>query len=279
MQDDLQARVESLVGRVEHLYSSAVKVPTLMYFDIVGIAWPLRCLLHLQDIAYDYIPVTLREWVYREPNGRQPIKAALRNGHLPLYADSELRLNESTLVLKTLARRAGLLGRDEDEALAVESVLAHCYDALFHWNGLFPVNMRLNIPDDVAEARLNSFMGDGVWGLVADGYRNHLRVFRNVLRANTADSGFLVGAQLTAADLSAFNVLCNWYKAFDRQVFSEEYPDLDAYIQRIAEVPGIGAYIREVQEPTLWFELPTVALRLTSPGELQGLVTLPPKGH
>jgi glutathione S-transferase len=139
---------------------------------------------------------------------------------------------------------------------------------------MLTVNIRLNIKDDIAQARLNAFMGNGAWGVVTNGYRNHLQAFVKYLEANPARSGFLVGNRLSAADLSAFNVLCNWYKAFDRQVFSEEFPSLDQYIQRIALMPGIPDYIRTVQEPTLWFELPTVALRLTSPQELEGLVSL-----
>ena len=117
-------------------------------------------------------------------------------------------------------------------------------------------------------------MGDGVWGVVTNGYRNHLQAFVKYLEANPLQSGFLVGNRLSVADLSAFNVLCNWYKAFDRQVFSQEFPLLNEYIQRIALVPGIPDYILKVQEPTVWFELPTVALRLTSSQELEGLVSL-----
>jgi len=38
---------------------------------------------------------------------------------------------------------------------------------------------------------------------------------------------------------------------------------------------NIADYILNVQEPTVWFRLPTVALRLNSPEELEGLVKLP----
>ena len=80
---------------------------------------------------------------------------------------------------------------------------------------------------------------------------------------------------MSAADLSAFNVLCNWYKSSDREVFSTEFSLLDEYIHRIGLMPGISDYILNVQEPTVWFELPTVALRLISSQELEGLIALP----
>jgi len=259
--------IEKIVTLVENLSPEAVKKPTLVYFDIIGIAWPIRCLLHIRNIDYDYVPISIQEWMFQSEDGCQPLKAAFSNGHVPLYVDGEICLNQSNLILKTLAQRNAMMGKNENEALQIESVLAHCYDALFHWNGMQSVNIRLNIPDDVAQARLNSFMGDGVWGLVTDGYRNHLKAFVDILNSNVTQSGFMVGEQLSAADLSAFNVLCNWYKSFDRQVFSEEYPVLDKYVQRIAAIPAIANYIVNVQEPTLWFRLPSVALRLNSPEE------------
>ena len=86
----------------------------------------------------------------------------------------------------------------------------------------------------------------------------------------------MIGDRLSVADLSAFNILCNWYKSFDRKVFSSEFQLLDAYIQRIALIPSISDYIRNIQEPTTWFDLPSIALRLTTPEELEDLITLSP---
>ena len=275
MNESLEARVEELVAFIDALRPETASLPTLVYFNIIGIAWPIRCLLHLKQVEYSYVPISIQEWSFRSSDGCQILKNAFSNGHVPLYVDQDISLNQSTLILKILAHKHGLMGSDDAQALQIESVLAHCYDALFSWGGILPVNVRLNIPDEVAQARLNAFMGDGVWGLATNGYRSHLDGFMNILEANPSGSGFLVGERLSAADLSAFNVLGNWYKAFDRQVFADEYPLLDDYIHRIAADPAIASYIREIQEPTLWFELPTVALRLTSREELEGLVDLP----
>ena len=268
-------RLAQLVSRVKGLSPDSVSKPTLVYFDIVGIAWPIRVLLRLQDIDYDYVPVTIVDWITPGPDGTQVLKHAFRNHHMPLYVDQEVYLDQSMLIVSRLAGRVEMMGGNEAEGIAVKAVLAHCYDALFHFNGLLPVNIRLNIADDVAQARLDSFMGGAPWGLATNGYRNQLSAFVNYLESNQRDSGFMVGDTMTAADLWSFNVLCNWFKAFDREVFSTEFPQLDSYIQRIAEQPGIASYIREVQEPTIWFPLPDVAMRLTSPEDLQGLVSLP----
>jgi glutathione S-transferase len=271
----MEDRLAQLVARVKGLSPDSVSNPTLVYFDIVGIAWPIRVLLHLQNIDYDYVPVTIMDWMTPGPDGTQVLKHAFRNHHVPLYVDQEVYLDHSMQIVTTLAGRAGMMGGNEAEGIAVQAVLAHCYDALFHFNGLLSVNIRLNIADDVAQARLDSFMGGAPWGLVTNGYRNQLSAFVNYLESNQGDSGFMVGDAMTAADLWSFNVLCNWFKAFDREVFSTEFPQLDTYIQHVAAQPGIASYIREVQEPTIWFPLPDVAMRLTSPEDLQGLVSLP----
>ena len=276
MNETIEPRVHDLIARIEALSPATVARPTLVYFDIVGIGWPIHCLLHLHGIEYDHVPISIGDWRVRDASGRQVLKEAFCNGHVPLYVDPDVSLNQSNLILAHLARKTDMLGDTERESLAIQEIMAHCYDALFHWSGMLGVIIRTNISDEVAQARLNAFMGDGIWGVVTNGYRNHLKTFVTYLESNPKRSGFLVGDRLSVADLHAFNVLCNWYKAFNREVFSTEYPQLDAYVQRIADFPAVADYIQHRQEPTIWFPLPAVALRLTSPEELTGLVSLPP---
>lgn len=271
----MKSDVGGLATAIDGLIPSAGRKPTLVYFNVIGIGWPIRCLLHINDVDYDYIPVTFKQWMCRTSDGHQLLKSTTTNGHLPLYVDSEVRIGENSLILSRLGQQTGAMGGNAADALAIEQVLAQCNDALFHWSGLFSVNIHYNLPPEVSQARLDAFMGRGAWGVVADGFRNNLRAFRRFLEANVSRSGFIVGSQLSVADLAAFNVLCNWYKAFDREVFSTEFPDLDAYIHRVAMFPGVADYIRNVQEPTVWFDMPDVALRLTSKSELMGLVQLP----
>jgi glutathione S-transferase len=272
MDTDIATQVEQLADRVRGLSSESVDKPVLVYFDIVGICWPIRCLLHLKGVDYELVQVPIQAWAFRDANGDQLLKACFRNGHMPLYVDPDVYLTQSSVIMYYLGEKHGLMGDGAAEKLAVMDVLSHAYDALFHWTGLFPVNVRMNTPEDVVTARLNAFLGDGSWGLVSNGYRNNLDPFERYLDANPhRDSGFIVGSRLSIADLHAFNVLCNWYKAFDRERFTAEYPRLDEYIRRIAAIPEVDDYIRTAQEPTLWFPLPQFALRLTSHEELVGL--------
>ena len=53
---DFQAEAWALRERVLDLSPSTVNQPTLVYFDIVGIGWPIRALLHLADIEHELQP-------------------------------------------------------------------------------------------------------------------------------------------------------------------------------------------------------------------------------
>lgn len=270
MSANTPATIVALCDRIRAL-EGAVTRPTLVYFDIIGIAWPIRCALHIEGVDYELIQLSIIDWIYRDGNGRQLVKECFTNGHVPFFADSEIRLNQSSAIMNYLAEKYGLAGSSTRERFAASEVMSHAYDALFHWNGLLQVIIRMGIPDDVVTARVDSFMGNGIWGLVTDGYKNHLDGFARYLAANPESSGFFAGDALTMADLHAFNVLCNWYKAFAPERFVTEYPALEDFVQRVAAIPKIREYIRHVQEPTTWFPLPDVAIRLTSHEELEGL--------
>ena len=266
-----QRQAEQLTARIKALPDT--DKPTLVYFGVIGICWPIGCLLHQEGVDYERIDIPLDAWTYKTPQGRLPLKESFRNGHLPLYVDREVQLGQSNVILSYLGEKHGLMGDSPAEKLATMEVMAHAYDALFHWNGLFQVNTKLGVSEAVFEARLQAFLGHGSWGVVGNGYGRNLEAFERYLTANSARAGgFMVGSRLSVADLYAFNVLCNWYKAFDPSRFVAHHPRLDAYIRRIAAIPGVRQYIDQHQKPTTWFSLPGIALKLTEPEDLLGLV-------
>ncbi len=272
--NELQKRAQVLAERIDVLMSSPTARPTLVYFDFVGIAWPIRCLLHLAKVDYELVQISFPEWLVLAPEGDSLLKQRLRNFHVPLFVEGDLRLTQSNVIAQHLAERHDLLGDSPRERLAAQEVMAHAYDALFHWNGLFPVNATVGVPGDVAHDRLEAFLGNGTWGLSGNGYRRNLDAFDRYLEANPTQSGFMAGDRISVADLHAFNVLCHWYKAFDQKRFSEAYPRLDHYVERIATIPAISDYIRNVQEPTIWIPLEGFGVRLGRPEDACGLTSV-----
>ena len=270
---ELQAdEIAALIDHINGLQPDSVTRPVLVYFDIIGIAWPIRCALHLKEVDYELIQISLPQWAYRNDTGEQSLKQCFKNGHVPLYVDPDVYLNQSMVIMNHIGEKLGLAGNTPAERNAVTEICAHAYDSLFHWNGLLQVVIKIGIPDDIVAARKAAFMGKGHWGIVTNGFVNHLNGFERYLDANRTGSGYFVGETLTMADLHAFNLLCNWYKAFDRERFTAEYPALEQFIQRIAAIPAVHDYIENLQEPTVWFNAPQLAIQLTSPEELEGLV-------
>lgn len=260
----MEEEIQALADRIQGLRPETVDKPTLVYFNVVGIGWPIRCLLHLKEVDYELIPITVMQW--------GALKGLFTNGHVPLYVDKDIMISQSNPILTYLAEQHNMAGHGQSERFAVLEIMSHAYDALFHWNGLLQVIIKLNVPDDVVEARKEAFMGSGAWGIVTNGWTNHLRGFEGYLAANKADSGFFVGKELTIADLHAFNILCNWYKAFDRERFASEHPVLEDFVQRIGAIPRVNDYIRNLQEPTSWLPFPAAAIALATPGQLDGLI-------
>ena len=259
----------ALRERILSLSVETVLKPTLVYFDIIGIAWPIRVMLHLSGVDYDHIRISVIDWAEQDDAGRSLLKPCFTNGHVPLYVDPEVELNQSGLIIEYLADKHGYLAPSGAERTAALEVMAQAYDSLFHCNGMLPVAIRMGVSDAEAQRRLDAFMGHGVHGVSTNGYRLNLDAFERYLGRSRGE--FFVGDTITAADLHSFNALRNWYKAFAPEVFCSEYPRLDEYVRRVEVEPGIQAYIANHQERTTWFNLPDVALRLTSEAELNAI--------
>jgi glutathione S-transferase len=258
----------ALRERVIKLSSEPVSRPTLVYFDIIGIGWPIRALLHLAEVDYELIQISIVQWGQVDDAGERILKPVFTNGHVPLYVDSEVTLNLSALILEHLGERHGLLASEGPQRIAAQEVMGHAYDALFSWSGLLGVTVRRGLSDNEAQRRFDAFMGEGVFGLSTNGYRINLDAFVRYLIKNPSGSGCFVGDSLSVADLHAFNVLNNWYRALDPTLFASLYPELEAFVKRIKALPKIRDYIDHHQERTIWFNLPQVAMRLTSEEEL-----------
>ncbi|TNE36237.1 MAG: hypothetical protein EP347_11640 [Alphaproteobacteria bacterium] len=274
MSDDLAVQAREIATRLKNLSPETTDKPVFVYLDLIGIGWPIRCLLHLKQVDYEHVPIPIQVWMQADEKGEIILRKATKNAHVPFYVDANVVLNQSPAILEYLGDTHGLMGDTPAERWAIKEVMAHAYDALFSWGGMLPIIAKINVPDDVVEARLQAFLGDGgPWGIVGGCYGRNLRAFENYLDANADNpGGFMVGSRLSVADLQSFNVLCNWYKAFDPERFVAGYPKLNDFILRIAAIPQVRDYIETRQEATTWIPIPPMGLRLTTPDSLVGLI-------
>ena len=115
MTDNPDQLAALLADQISSLTTQSVVRPTLVYFDVIGIAWPIRCLLHLKQVEYDLIQIPITAWAQRDKAGRQLIKPTLQNGHVPLYVDNKVRLGHSNNIMIYLADKYALFGQHQNE--------------------------------------------------------------------------------------------------------------------------------------------------------------------
>lgn len=153
---------KELMARIQELLEQAPTKPTLVYFDIIGFCWPIPCLLHMKNVDYELIQIPIFQWAYCDEHVKQALKACFRNGHVQLYVDSEVKLNQSNLIIAYLGENYDLIGGNTKKKYDVMDALVHAYDAPFHFSGLFQANFKMGVSCEVVTARLEAFLGNSV---------------------------------------------------------------------------------------------------------------------
>ena len=70
---------------------------------------------------------------------------------MPRYVDSEVDMQQSVVMLFYLAKKHGMCGDTAAEELKCQEVVMQAYDAMFHWSGIFTVNLVRGKPADYHE--------------------------------------------------------------------------------------------------------------------------------
>jgi len=270
---NIDERVSELTSKIQSISTDTVQKPTLLYLDIIGIGWPIRVLFDVMGVDIEDVRISFPVWLEIKEKFRTQLKGKFRNRHVPRYVDNNVDLQQSVVILQYLGRKYELFGDTPKEELMIQEILCHAYDCIFHFTGMFNANFKGSSnkkPTKYFKENLKNFLGED------GGFQKNMHVFQDYLDANTNNSDFIVGARLSIADLVTFNILCNWYKSFDRYLFLSKFPKLETYVQRIAQNSMIRNYIKTKQSATTW--LPgqwgqLLGYKLTTPEELDGLVS------
>lgn len=95
---------------------------TIIYFPIRGRAEPIRLLLEDLGVAWRNEPVPLGTW--RRQKGEMPF------GKVPIYCEGDLEIPESHAIMRHLARKHELYGRDGNEAIRCDILQEVLHDAI-----------------------------------------------------------------------------------------------------------------------------------------------------
>jgi glutathione S-transferase len=192
--------------------------PRLTYFSSRGILEPVRVVLAVANVDYEMVNVGTYN-VDNQPEGFVSLvqEKKLPFDALPLWEEDGLSLVQSSAILRYTAAKYGLAGKDEKER-----ALADMYSE--------------GIRDLVMAARDTKEKFFGVH------LPKWLTRFENALEKN--GTGYLVGSDITFADTNLWYLLDNWV---DQGLNLDQYPQLQALKQRVAEKPGLKKYLESGQ--------------------------------
>ncbi|CAG2181870.1 unnamed protein product [Oppiella nova] len=191
-------------------------VPTLGYWNIRGLCEPIRYLLKYAGVEFTDKRLEFKNrdtWLKDKPN------LGLDFPNLPYYLDGDIKLSQSLTILKYLARKHGLVARDDPTLAQQELVEQQLEDLRMSF-------FTVVIGEDF-EAKKPEFITDS------------LEPQLDLLIKYLYGKEWLTG-QLSYVDFLAYETL-DWLRLFSADTFPK-YPALTQYLDRFEALPAIAAY-------------------------------------
>jgi glutathione S-transferase len=193
--------------------------------------------LALEEAGADYRDIAREE-------GDEAITALTEKVMTPSFAppflkDGDVVVGQVSAILFYLGPKLGLAPQDQKLALWAQQIQLTIADFVVEGHDVHhPVGMGLYYEDQKAEAlrRAKEFRDARV--------PKFLQWFETILERNPAGDTWLVGDQLTYADLSLYQVYSGLTYAFPKLMsrIGENYPKTMALAARVAARPNIAAY-------------------------------------
>jgi len=196
---------------------------TLAYWDIRGLAHPIRTLLHYVGEEYEdkmYSVTGEAPNFSRESWLTDKFNLNLDFPNLPYYIDSDIKISQTNAILRYIARKHNMCGTTDAERAMVDMLADQVMDFR---NGFIVLCYGSSF-----DAQLPSFK---------EQLPAKLQQFETFL----ADKQFIIGDKLTFPDFHLYEML------FAHREISPDcltnFPKLVAYMSRFEAVPAIKAYM------------------------------------
>merc|ERR1712241_1148406 len=196
---------------------------TLAYWDIRGLAQPIRMLLEYsgaeyKDIRYKCGPAPgfdLSEWTSVKPN------LGLDFPNLPYLIDGNIKITQSNAVLRYLGRKFGLDGKTEEDKVRVDMM---CDNAMDFRNGFVGLSYNPNFDDLKA-------------GYIKD-LEPKLKKFSEFL----GNRKFFSADYLTYPDFHMYEMLYSHLQLAPGELI--KFPNLIGFLNRIENLPRVGDFLK-----------------------------------
>ena len=197
--------------------------------------------LALEEAGAPYVDVA------RTKGGEERMLALLEEGALdrppfapPFLKAGELVIGQTANILLFLGERHGLAPKNEAGRYFTHQLQLTIADFVTEIHDTHhPIAGSLYYEDQRAEAKRRAA------DFVANRLPKYFRYFERVLAGNAAGSALLVGARVTYADLSLFQVVAGLRYAFPKAMarVAGKHPKVLALHDRVASRPRIAAYL------------------------------------
>ncbi|KAL5013719.1 hypothetical protein ScPMuIL_007989 [Solemya velum] len=194
----------------------------LSYFDTKVRAELARLALAAGGIQYEDVRVQFEDW--------PGLKPKMPQGTLPILEVDGKVISQSLAIARYIARVCVLMGKTPWEEAEVNCVLDTCAE---FWTEIpkfifeEDITRKKKIFKNIMEQKIPKVLGHG----------------EQLLAANSAGKGFLVGSALTLADLALYDVMQYPLDLFG--VTLEKYPKVAAHRQKVEGVPKVNEYLKK----------------------------------
>lgn len=188
--------------------------PTLAYWDVRGLTTPIRMVLYyagipFEDKRYD------ASWFQVKPTIDLPFP------NLPYWIDGDLKITQSTAILRHVAKKAKLTGKDDVE------------DARLGMLEQQAVDLRTGLAKLAYSDKYEQERPDFVKSIPS-----LLKPWSDYL----GQKNFLLGDRLTYVDILLADIL-NVYELFEPSALTA-FPNLSGLLQRVEALPGIASFLK-----------------------------------
>jgi len=197
--------------------------PVLGYWDLRGLASSIRNLLHYKEIEFEdklYQIGPAPEFQYPEWLADKE-KLDVDFPNLPYYIDGDIKLTQSIVILRYLARKYDLMGDNEAQTLRIELAEQQAIDLRLSMIRIVYFNPNYEKEREEYVKKLPGL----------------LEPIGKFLGANK----WIAGEKLTYVDFLLYDIL-DFHRLFDSQSF-EGADIINQYLTRFEKIPQIKAYM------------------------------------
>ncbi|KAL7505080.1 hypothetical protein ACHAWX_000599 [Stephanocyclus meneghinianus] len=214
----------------------------LEYFNIEGVAEPVRIALSVASIPFDDVRIAFDEWSSKKPTTKHGVlpEMTLPGGEVVTDSMAMLRL------VGEADEEDKLYPSDVVKRLKIEQVLGLLGDLTRAWNPSLYLNMRperFGYPADWSGEEKDKIVKAVREAFMSEDFPKFMGYFEELLKQN--GDGYLAGEDLTIADLSAFPRISYFTKGVADHIPKDcldSYVGVKGWLERVASHPKVAAY-------------------------------------